>query len=147
VVQRSVNLKAFSRDGPRAFFAPSPGEQHVFGLVMLQEFFDAEGWRTTSDLAATNDEILRIVEAEEVDLVGLTVSQEELLEPLAHLISRVRKASRNSKLLIMVGGRILNKSRDYVDLVGANATAPDGRLAVDLANTLIREATCAVHKA
>ena len=40
-------------DAPSAYFVPAPNEQHVFGLVILEDYFRRAGWRTWLDTAAT----------------------------------------------------------------------------------------------
>lgn len=130
----------------RAFFAPTPGEQHVFGLMMLKEFFEAAGWGATSDLGASNDEIIQAAKSEVLDVIGFTSSCEENLESLEALIRQTRAVSRNSKVIIMVGGRVFNDGLGRAEQIGAHATAPDGRQAADVADTMLRQITCAPHK-
>jgi MerR family transcriptional regulator, light-induced transcriptional regulator len=145
IVSRATHQRMHTLEARRALFVPSPGEQHVFGLIMLQEFFEADGWIATTDLAASVDDILEAAAAETVDLIGFTVACEEHLEPLPHLIRSVRKASRNPNVAVMVGGRLFPEGSNLAERVGANASAPDGRLAVDVAGALVRTTACAVQ--
>jgi methanogenic corrinoid protein MtbC1 len=123
----------------RAFFAATPGEQHTFGLSMLEEFFLHAGWETASDHAASESSIMRSVAAESFDLIGFTVGCKEFLEPLSALIGRVRAASRNPEAVIMVGGRLfLDEPRLAKDL-GADVVACDGVHAVQIAERLVSQ--------
>jgi hypothetical protein len=53
------------------------------------------------------------------------------------LIRDVRRASRNSGLGILVGGPMFIERPDLVGLVGADATAADGRQATLQAETML----------
>lgn len=114
----------------RVLLATVPGEQHTFGLFMVEEFFRREGWHVTSDPAFTEAEIIRLVRTEWFDLVGFSLSCGDLLEPLASVIRSVRRASRNPATRILVGGNLLLEQPEVVGIVGADGTATDGWNAV-----------------
>lgn len=127
--------------GRQAFFAPSPGEQHTFGLAMMEELFQAAGWRTCSDHAATSASILRTVAADTLDLVGFSVGCENLVDPLVHLITQTRKASRNREIVVMVGGRYFTEHPDANREIGADRVLLGGDDAVRIAEELVTEAS------
>jgi methanogenic corrinoid protein MtbC1 len=54
----------------------------------------------------TEGELLALVEAEKVDLVGITVSNAGLLKALGKLVGAVKKATRNPSMLVMLGGSL-----------------------------------------
>jgi methanogenic corrinoid protein MtbC1 len=42
--------RKLAMDGMRALFAPVPGSQHTFGVLMVSEFFRREGWQVWMEL-------------------------------------------------------------------------------------------------
>ncbi len=125
----------------QAFFAPSPGEQHTFGLAMLEELFKVAGWQTSSDHAATNSSILRTVSGKPLDLIGFSVGCENRVDPLVHLITQTRKASRNREIVVMVGGRFFTEHPEAVRDLGADRVLVGGDDAVKVAEELVAAAS------
>lgn len=121
----------------RAMFASAPGEQHTFGLVMINEFFRRAGWRTWTEPAATRQELLQLARTRWFELIGLTVSCEDNLEQLPDMIMSLRRISQNRAVGVMVGGRIFAERPELALRLGADATAVDGREAVRKAEALV----------
>jgi len=69
----------------------------------------------------------------------LTISCDCHIAPLASLIVALRNVSRNSRVCVMVGGRVFSSNPDLAVEVGADGTAPDAKLALHVADTLVRE--------
>jgi MerR family transcriptional regulator, light-induced transcriptional regulator len=123
--------------GRRALLVPARGEQHTFGLFMLEEFFRRSGWDVWGGCATSTKDLVAIVRSEHIDIVGFSLSCDGSLEQLAVDIKAVRKASRNKAVGIMVGGPAFIGHPERVDLVGADATASDGRQAVAYAQKFL----------
>lgn len=123
--------------GKRALLVPARGEQHTFGLFMLEEFFRRSGWDVWGGSTTSTDDIVSIVRSERIDVVGFSLSCEGSLDDLAIDIRAVRKASRNQSVGIMVGGPAFIGHPERVGRVGADATANDGRQAVVLAQQFL----------
>ncbi len=123
--------------GRRLLLAPGMGEQHSFGLFMVGEFFRRAGWDVWAQGASTSDELVEIVRREWFAVIGLSVACESHLEGLASVILRLRRASRNRSVGIMVGGRAFSEHPEFVALVGADASAVDGRQACLQAESLL----------
>lgn len=121
----------------RALFAPAPGEQHGLGAIIVEEFFRRAGWQTWSAPALDEDELVALAAGRSFDIIGLTVSVERHLAPLAKTIAMVRRASRNPEVSILVGGRIFTERPALAGDVGADGTASDGQLAVALAEAML----------
>ena len=122
----------------RALLLPAPGEQHSFGLFMVAEFLRRAGWDVWAGPEVSVEELLSIVRKEPFAVVGLSVSSEQRLEGLATTIHAIRRASRNRGVGVMVGGQIFKERPELVALVGADATALDGRQACLQAESLLR---------
>ncbi len=125
------------RQGRRALLAPAPGEQHSFGLAMVTEFFRRAGWSVWSGTPVSNDELLGLVRGEWFGVVGFSVACDDRLESLSTCIRRVRAASRNPAIGVMVGGPIFAIHPELALAVGADTTARDGRHAAFQAEGLL----------
>jgi len=121
----------------RILLAPLPGEQHSFGLLMVAEFFRRQGWDVCSGTGATARELVAMVRNEWFALVGFSVSGEGRIDLLAATIRDMRRASRNPRIGVLVGGKIFNEQPELAVLVGADATATDGQQAALKAESLL----------
>ncbi len=118
----------------RALLVPAPGEQHVFGLRVVEEFLLRDGWDVDCRLQATLNDILYIVRDEAYDFVGFSLSGERLLEPLSSAIRLTRLNSKNRAIRIIVGGVYFADHLDAINEIDADAVACDARTAVQKAN-------------
>jgi methanogenic corrinoid protein MtbC1 len=121
----------------RVLLLPAPGEQHTFGLAVVGEFFHRDGWLVSVGLLATAADLGSAVRHESFDVVGISVACGERLEPVAAAIRAARRGTCNSALRIMVGGPVFGAHPEFAALLGADATASDGREAVLRANALM----------
>lgn len=126
-----------SGDEPSILLGTCGGDQHVFGVIMVSEFFRRSGWRVWSEPAAAFSELSALVEREWFDMVGLSAACEAPAERIAADILALRKASRNPGVIIMVGGALFNENPGLVEAVGADATAVDGKSAVEIGRNLV----------
>lgn len=122
------------REKGRALLVPVPGEQHTFGLRLVEEFLIRDGWSVTCNLRATQADILDAVSARSYDFVGFSISCERLLPAMRSAIRGVRSASRNPELRIMAGGGLFTGSSPDADSCGADAVVIDAEDAVAKAN-------------
>ena len=125
--------------GRSALFAPAPGEQHTFGLIIIEEFFRRSGWRTWAELSGSIDEVVSAVQAHHFDLFGMTAGSDDRLDQIAPMVMSVRKASRNRNITVMVGGRLFIERPELVAKIGADAMATDARQAVLVADGAVRQ--------
>lgn len=129
------------RDERRALFAVMPGDQHNFGMVMVDEFFRTAGWSTTRFSSGSRAELVTIANQHWFELIGLTITRADQLEQAPEVIDELRRSSRNPGIAIMVGGRMLSDRPELAMLVGADGTAPDARQAVARAEILLQSLT------
>jgi MerR family transcriptional regulator, light-induced transcriptional regulator len=121
----------------KALLVPAPGEQHTFGLAVVIEFFRRAGWEVWSDFPQSCSDLVSLVQRETFAVVGLSVGSDVRLERVAGAIHAVRRASRNQQIGVLVGGSVINARPELVALVGADATASDGRLAALQADNVV----------
>jgi MerR family transcriptional regulator, light-induced transcriptional regulator len=127
----------------QALLVPVFGEQHTFGLSMVTDFFRRAGWNVWSTPLATRSELTQIVSSEWFAVVGLSLSSDIHLDELTGHIRTIRRSSRNSGVVVMVGGPVFIAHPDFVARVGADLTASDVRQAPLQAQELIESA---VHR-
>ena len=124
-----------SGDIRNALIAPSPGEQHTFGLFMVMEFLRRDGWTCYSGTPATNRDFVKLAESQDFELIGLSVSADRHLDDTRKLIAELRRIS-NAK--IVVGGRCFLDRPELAEDLGADAMATDGREALRVVDRLIK---------
>lgn len=125
------------RAGPSALLAQMPGEQHGFGLAMVVQFFRRAGWNVRQETSTTSAELIDIVSKNWFGIVGLSVACSDRLDALAADIRAIRRHSRNRAIGVMVGGPPFLAHPQLAAMVGADATAIDGKQAVRQAQSLI----------
>jgi methylmalonyl-CoA mutase cobalamin-binding subunit len=111
---------------PSALLIPTPGSQHSMGVFMLSEFFRRGGWRVSSDAMSAAEDVVRLVQTEWFDVLGLSISSDRQLDLTRHMLTEVRLKSANPKLVIMLGGPWVQEAHPQLadlkpDLIGADA--------------------------
>lgn len=124
-------------DARRALLLPAPGEQHMFGVVMVAEFFRRAGWDVRSGPAESADDLVALVRNQWFGLAGLSVSTQRSAGALPRLIERMRRSSRNRQMAIFVGGQLFTEHPELVQQVGADGTGNDARAAALQAENLL----------
>jgi len=133
----------FVRDRPeeevagRVLLACVPGEQHSLGLFMVAEFFVRDGWEVHVGPPLSDEQLLADVRSEWYDIVGFSVSCDSRLDHLKREIRRVRQASKNQNVLILVGGRAFNEHPGLLERIGADGSAANAELAPERARQLL----------
>jgi MerR family transcriptional regulator, light-induced transcriptional regulator len=125
------------RHGRRALLLTTPGEQHTFGLFVVEAFFRREGWDVTGGQIDSPDEVAHLVDRQWFAIAGFSLSSERFVDRLAALVRVVRRHSCNRDIGILVGGPVFMEQPDLAERVGADAFAADGRMAVIHARTLL----------
>lgn len=114
----------------RALIAATPGEQHTFGVLMIETFFRRAGWDVVGMPLSTGDEILAAVGRKSFEIIGFSLSRDAAVRELRDLIGAVRRSSANPQISVMVGGRVFNDDPGLVEAVGADLTAADANRAL-----------------
>jgi MerR family transcriptional regulator, light-induced transcriptional regulator len=121
---------AKAQTGQKILLAAMPGEQHTFGMSVVEEFFRRDGWDVHSILDVTRKQLLQRVKDEWFDVVGLSASGDASIELLAPLITALRESAVNRKMKVIVGGcQFLAEPANAIAL-GADMVACNGREAV-----------------
>jgi methanogenic corrinoid protein MtbC1 len=116
------------RIGPVAVLAGVAGEQHMIGLVCLEQVLAEAGW-TVANLGADlpAGDLGTFVSRNDVALVALSASNPARVGELAESIRRVRIASSGRQVPVVVGGRIVSHPgvRDAVEADALAASVAD----------------------
>jgi len=120
----------------RALFATVPEEDHSFGLLMVTQFFRQNGWDVWNEFPETADELVACVSQNSFSMVGLSAGSLERVDQLTALIRRIRRASVNPVVGVMVGGPVFLHHPELAARVGADATAADGHEAARRAESM-----------
>ncbi|MBX9757884.1 MAG: cobalamin B12-binding domain-containing protein [Beijerinckiaceae bacterium] len=121
----------------RALLAPCPGEQHNFGVMILDSVFHRAGWELRTMPGVTNGQLGRIAGDSRFDVIGLSLSCDEQLPILEKAIATVRRQSRNQNVVILVGGRVFHGDPSLAARIGADAAPQDATAAVAAAELLV----------
>lgn len=103
--------------------ARAPGSTHTLGSFIAAELFNWHGWSVISGPAVEAEQVARTLALERVDVLGVTVSEERELLPVHRLISHCRSVSRNSALIVVVGGTQAFLRKDLAKEVNADLVA------------------------
>lgn len=117
--------------------AAMPNDQHMFGILMLEEFCRREGFDVLCLPACSRHDLMLAVRRRKPAIVGLSVSVDERLDDLRAVIAEIRQASMPQSLMVMVGGRCFHDHPEWVELSGADFTAVDGREAISHIHTYL----------
>ena len=108
-----------------ALLLPAPGEQHMFGVMVVAEFLRRAGWEVASGPALPEAELLDLVQTRGFVAVGLSASTDRALDALPRQIARLRERSANPALQVLVGGWRFTEAPELAARVGADGTAND----------------------
>lgn len=120
----------------RVLLAAVPGEQHTFGVVMVGQFFRADGWDVWNEFPGTDDVLMEIVHRCWFAVVGLSVGSDVRLSCVTSAVEAIRRASCNRSVRVMLGGPVLLRRPELATVLGGDATASDGREAVLTADSM-----------
>jgi len=123
-----------------ALFSAMPGDYHSFGVTMIEEVFARAGWRSEALVKPERRELLDRLARQPFDLIGLTVARECPNAALGNLIKAVRNVSANPRIIVLIGGIMINENPRIAIDVGADGTGADALSALDLANSLMTNA-------
>ncbi|PKU23652.1 cobalamin B12-binding domain-containing protein [Telmatospirillum siberiense] len=135
--RRNAEIRPILQGLRRVFLAPVPGEQHSFGLLMVEGAFLQAGWDVSSNRDTSASTILRAVSENSFDIVGISITGEEFFGHLRDIIFQLRKNSRNHDLEIIVGGGLFTLHPEFASRVVGATVVVDGVNAVEAAENMI----------
>lgn len=125
--------------GCHALLLPTPGENHTFGLRLVQEFLLRESWTVTNHPVEDIDTLADVVSQQHFDVIGLSLSGETFIQALTDAVSLIRKTSKNRDVKIIVGGHIFAERPELTTMCGADALGADAPSSVAILNGWARD--------
>ena len=126
-----------SRRSPQALLAAMPGDQHTFGVSMLQEFFRRDGWAVCGDIPNCRQDLVDIAGSAPFRLIGISASCDTAPDDLKSFIKNLRRATADPRCQIVVGGRLFLAQPDLARVVGADGMATDAQTATRQLSSLL----------
>ena len=122
----------------RALLVPAPGEQHNFGLFILETCFHRAGWRVDAMPHFDQAAVRRYLRNNTgMNLIGISASCDRFLQETSAAIDMMRNEAHDDAYRVMVGGGPFSSVPALAAEVGADATATDAAKAVETAERLI----------
>jgi hypothetical protein len=107
---------------------------------MLSEFFRREGWQVDCAVPDSDVELLRRVQGDWYDLVGLSLGHDRGAMALKGFIRQAKNVSRNTAIQFMVGGPLVAGNPAIAAELGADMVGSDARESLRLAIQGVRRA-------
>lgn len=143
-IAQSVMTVALLRSPPpslidrRVLLACVEGNHHSVGLRMVADSFLLSGWdvQYLGANVPTPSLVQQVVDWKP-DLVGLSVSFPQQLSGVKAVVAALTERLGKCRPAIMVGGLAINRFGQLADVVGADASATNALMAVDMAGCLV----------
>ena len=127
--------------------APAPGEQHSFGLSIVDDAFRRAGWDVDCCGCGEERQLFRLASVNFYSVIGISISTERLLPPLTSLIAKLRMRSVNKSVIVIAGGSLaIEKPQAAID-VGFDFFAITARSAVTLSESVLASKEATAHAA
>ncbi len=111
---------------PSILLTAAPGDQHSFAVAVVEAVFVEAAWQTRLSYTNDADEIVDLAARHEFDAIGLSLSNHDLVDILRATIMRLRSASKNRDVVILVGGLAFQTFPDLCEDVGADSMVSSG---------------------
>jgi len=123
----STVIPKIAAGAPAVLVVPQPGELHLLGAALDAESLYQQGWIPQAEFPSSDGALEDMVSNTWFDALDLTLStafrREHWLPRVAETIARVRVASRNPALVIIVGGRVFTESGEKASGLDANGSS------------------------
>ena len=117
----------------------APGEDHMFGVTMVADFFRRYGWRVSNLCGLEPGFLVARMASTNYSAVGFSLHNERNFDALKKMIKKVRSVAINPDIVVMVGGDYFIRDPSQVSKVGADIFAVDGHQAVLLATNACKK--------
>lgn len=120
-----------------ALLTPAPGEQHNFGLCVVDDAFRRAGWEVDICMCDEEPEALRLIASNHYQVVGVSISAERLLPDLREMSQKLRARSRNRSIVLIAGGSMVMQNPQGAIDAGFDLLGVDAVSAVALADMVV----------
>jgi MerR family transcriptional regulator, light-induced transcriptional regulator len=116
------------RSSGTVLIMPAPGEEHVFGLLFVEEMFRAAGWSTTMAMPESPAEWLRRTASAAHDVICISWASEARGEALHECLRAIHKSPRTR---VIAGGQASIRNFDRLKNVGVDLVSDSPQVALD----------------
>lgn len=121
LAQVKVLSPTLPRNKRKVLLSCVPGNQHELGLKMIQDRLDLGGFETRNLRAgASIDSILRHIDQDKPDMVGLSVCLSRQIPDLKRIMDMIRTEFSQNRPFLMAGGLVLNVTQTTASEVHAD---------------------------
>ena len=114
------------------------GNQHAVGLRIVADALELAGWDVRYLGADTpTRSLVQLVRDERPNLVGLSASMPHHLRSAREAIACLRAELDEARPAVLLGGLAINQFSPLATMLGADATGPDARSAMEAAAQLV----------
>jgi methanogenic corrinoid protein MtbC1 len=117
--------------------APAPGEEHLFGLSVVDDAFRRAGWEVDCCGHGEAAEMLQLVAVNHYQVIGVSVSVDRHLPDLAAVVQKLKAKSLNRSVAVMAGGSMVMRAPQSATDAGFDMLAVDAMSAVRLAEAVV----------
>ena len=121
----------------QALVMPAPGEQHTFGISMVEEFMRSGGWMFSTILRDPPKRSSKWSMTSGTRSLVCLCSHESSIRCCRSALAKFAASRENGVIGVMVGGPFFIEHPELIENVGADTTAVNGPDAVVQARTLV----------
>ena len=119
--------------------ASADTEQHSFGLFIVSKFFQLEGWHVVGGpQLQIGEDVEDLVHDMWFDVIGISAATDSKASELRSAIQKIRLASSNSSISVLVGGKSFTDNPELHRIIGADDVASDAQDAVVKVRGILR---------
>jgi MerR family transcriptional regulator, light-induced transcriptional regulator len=111
--------------------AALPGDQHTFGLKVVEELFRRDGWSLTMLPSPSRAQIIQVVERDFIHVVGFSAGAPDAGDAIRALARDIRAASLNPAIRLVVGGPAVSVGALSAEELQVDAAPLDGPAAIE----------------
>jgi len=126
------------KKGHRMVACSVSSELHEIGIRMVADFFEMDGWDTYyMGSNMPDNHLIQSIKEHRAQLLAISVTLPIHIQKVTSLIEKIRNMPDMDDLKIMAGGYPFSIIPDLQNRMGADATAPNARKAIETANQLV----------
>lgn len=129
------------RDCGSVLVAAAPGEEHVFGLMMLEELFRAAGWSSVVCAPCEHEEFAARLARGRFDAVCLSWSTDRLRDAVGLAVA----ASLDSVPTVILGGQAALRNLEWLNGQGVEHVCDNPYAALDFCRSSLFKRLDSVH--
>ena len=116
------------RSSGTVLIMPAPGEEHIFGMLFVEEMFRAAGWSTTMAMPEAPAEWLRRTTQNAHDVICISWASEARAEALHECLRAINKSPRTR---VIAGGQAAIRNFDRLKNMGVDLVSDSPQVALD----------------